>query len=167
MNTYQTAKSSRAQDILHQSHILDYLDVIAKACWINAYGEEIDINNIFEFLPYDKCGKMPIFSKIPHYCYFNNIGHQRLELDFIKKHFYGGFNSILFYYFSDMTNLILKLLIEDELIKNKSESFTLISHIKISDYRYAHNFSVEAFTQPIIDCQDSVSQTLFWHELNR
>lgn len=163
----QTAKSNRAEYILDRSLVLDELHGLVNDCWMQAYGKQFELHEMYDFLPQDDFGKIPIFNELIDIIANNGKANFNELLNIIDKHFHDGIFSNLFYRFVRPKNLIMTFILKDEIINGENEIFTLISHIKISDYRSPSEYSVEAFTQPIIDCEEEVLKSLLWHELRR
>lgn len=163
----QTAKSNRAEYILDRSLVLDELHGLVNDCWMHAYGEQCELYEMYDFLPQDEFGEIPIFNELIDIIANNGKDNFCDLLNVINKHFDDGIFSNLLYRFVRPHNLIMTFILKDEIINGANEKFTLISHIKISDYRSPSEYSVEAFTQPIIDCEEEVLKSLLWHELRR
>jgi hypothetical protein len=167
MQNDQTAKSARAEYILDHALVLDELNGLVNDCWTDAYGDQFELYKMQNILPHEKFGKIPIFTEMMDIIFTSINSDYRILLTFINDHFDGGIFANLYYRFVPPFNLTLRFILNDELITGSNKTFTLISHVQISDYRSPSNFIVEAFTQPIIDCEEEVSKSLLWHELSR
>ena len=164
MEYTDTAKTRHAIHLLCKTGIYSDLEGIIWDCAEQAYGEQC---YSYDFESYEKNGYIHFMHRyFPIGVIFGGVVIEGDAYDRIK-HFEDGFMAKAFYDFSFNHNIQIKFIFRDSYVKNESEYFNLFVDLFFEDFQECYGPKVNAYTHPIFDSEEGISQTLLWRELGR